>query len=260
MLSGGAVPNRTEPVAPRFRLLGPFEVTTMDGQVVPFSRRQERILLSILLLQPGAAVTTDHLCELLWDGSLPNQARQLMHTHMFRIRTALAAGDHGPTVVSHRYGYSVDVDRDAVDVHRFRVLLRRADATSDLGDREGLLSEALGLWRGPALHDASSALRAQLCADLDLLRAGAIEDRLEANLQLGRHWEVVPDLAPLTAEHPFNERLAGLYMRALHRMGRTVDALHVYGQLRRRLADEFGLDPGGELQRLFLSMVRGEPG
>ena len=246
----------------RFLVLGPVEVHTGDGRVLTLSRRHERCMLAILLLEPGRVVTTDRLCELLWEESRPSQARQAVRSYAARIRGVLAAadGEHRVTLISDRGGYLLTVAPDAVDAHRFRLLLDRATHTDDLPERDRLLREALALWRGPALHNAASGrVRDRICADLDELRLHAIEESLAVGLELGRHRDVLPELARLTGEHPLRERIVELYMRGLYHAGRTAEALDVYTRTRTQLADQLGLDPGAALQRLHRTILRGEP-
>jgi DNA-binding SARP family transcriptional activator/tetratricopeptide (TPR) repeat protein len=247
----------------RFRLLGPVEIESEDGGVQVLARRRERCLLAILLLERDRLVPVDRLCELLWDGDPPDNARRMLHSHVARIRATLdraGAAGHGVAVVSQRDGYLMRVDADLVDAHQFRSLLDRAAATADLSRRDSLLGEALELWRGPALHHAASnRLRDLLCRELEELRLGAVEESIATGLALGRHRELTPELVRLTASHPSRERLVELYMLALYRAGRTADALDVYAKTRAQRAEELGLDPSERLQRLHEAILRGEP-
>jgi DNA-binding SARP family transcriptional activator/Tfp pilus assembly protein PilF len=245
-----------------FRLLGPVEVETGDGRLLTLPRRQERCLLAILLLEAGRTVSMDRLCDLLWEDNPPDQARQAVRTYVARIRALLAqaGGEDATALVAAGGGYVLRVEPDTVDAHRFRRLLDEAAKTADLAERDRLLREALGLWRGPALQSAASdRLRERLCADLDELRLHAVEELLATGLELGRHRDLLPELARLGAEHPTRERLVELHMLALYRDGRTAEALDVYSRARARLADELGLDPGPALQDLHTAVLRGEP-
>jgi DNA-binding SARP family transcriptional activator/Tfp pilus assembly protein PilF len=247
----------------QFRLLGPIEVHADDGSVHGLPRRQERALLAILLLEAGRTVSIDRLCELLWEDNEPDQARKAIRTLAARIRAMLiqAGSAHAAVrLVSDRGGYTLKVDPDAVDAHRFRTLLDRARQTADLCERDRLLREALTLWRGPALHNVvSEPLRQRLCAELDEQRLQAVEASIAAGLDLGRHEQLLPELARLGAEHPVRERLVELHMRALHHAGRTAEALELYRQARTRLADELGLDPGRPLRELHQAILQGDP-
>src|SRR5439155_3213637 len=205
-----------------------------DGRVLTMPRRQERCLLGILLLEAGRAIPLERLRELLWEDAVPRQPHQAIRTYVARIRALLVsagAQEHGVSLTAHRGGYALKVDPDAVDVHRFRRLLAAAGESADLPERDRLLREALALWRGPALHNAApDRLRERLCADLDELRLRAVEESLAAGLDLGRHPQLLPDLARLNAEHPYRDRLVELQMLALYRLGRAAEALDVYRQ------------------------------
>jgi DNA-binding SARP family transcriptional activator len=247
----------------QFRVLGPVEVEASDGRVLRLARRQERTVLAILLLAAGRMLPMDRLCELLWEEDPPRQARQTIRTYVARIRALLAdagAQEHGVELVADQGGYRLTVAPDTVDALLFRTLVERAGQVADLSERDRMLREALGLWRGPALHQAApDALRQRLCADLEELRLRAVEESFATGLTLGRDRELLPQLARLLAEHPVRERLVELHMLALYRQGRTTEALEVYDRAGDRLRDELGLDPGPGLRQLHLAVLRGEP-
>jgi DNA-binding SARP family transcriptional activator/tetratricopeptide (TPR) repeat protein len=246
----------------RLRVLGPVEIESGDGQVHSLPRRQERALLAILSLEAGRTVAVDRLCDLLWDDNPPARARRAVHAHVAHIRAALVrAGAAEVELVTDRDGYRLRADPDTVDAHRFRGLVERAAATADPQQRDRLLREALALWRGSALHQAAASerIRQRLCADLEEQHLQAIEASIATGLELGRHRELVAELARLTAEHPTRERLVELHMLALYRSGRTVEALDVYTRTRARLADQLGLDPGPALRQLQQAILRGTP-
>jgi DNA-binding SARP family transcriptional activator len=247
----------------RFRVLGPVEVHTDDGRILTLPRRQERCLLAILLLAAGQAVPADRLCDLLWPDHPPQQPQRVLRSQIARLRSLLrqaGAAEHGVALTSRQRGYLLTVDPDTVDAHRFRCLLDAATRTADLPEREALLNAATAEWHGPALHHAATdELRQRLCADLDELRLHAIEESIATGLELGRHRELLPELARLNAEHSICERLIELHMLALYRTGRTADALDVYTHARTRLADTLGIDPGPDLQQTHMAILRGEP-
>jgi DNA-binding SARP family transcriptional activator/tetratricopeptide (TPR) repeat protein len=246
-----------------FRILGPVEVESDDGGVHTLTRRQERGVLAVLLLNPGRAVPVDRFIGLLWDDHPPGNPRQALHSHISRIRRLLdqaGAADHDITLTSHRHGYQLTLDPELVDAHRFRRLVNAATQTVDLSERDRLLSEALALWRGPALnHPTSDPLRQRLCADLDELHLQAHELAIATGIDLGRHQQLLPDLARLAAEHPTRQRLTELHMHALHRAGRTADALDIYQATRLRLADTLGIDPDPALRHLHTAILRDQP-
>jgi DNA-binding SARP family transcriptional activator/tetratricopeptide (TPR) repeat protein len=249
---------------PRFRLLGPVEVDASDGRVLRMARRQERCMLAVLLLAVGQAVPFDRLCDLLWDGNVPARAKPAIRSHAARIRAMLtnagAAGGTGAILVARRGGYLLAVEPEFVDAHRFRLLVEEARSAGDPAVRDRLLRGALVLWRGAALQDAASGrVRQRLCAELDELRRTAVEESLAAGLDLGRHEDLLPELARLVGAEPLHERLVELHMLALYQAGRTSDALDAYTRVRRHLAEELGVDPNPALQRLQLAILRGVP-
>jgi DNA-binding SARP family transcriptional activator/tetratricopeptide (TPR) repeat protein len=245
----------------QFRVLGPVEVVTDDGRLITPSRRRERCLLAVLLLEPGHVVPAHRLTDLLWDNQPSEHARRALYAHVARLRAVLADADgSGVALISHGEGYLLRVQPDTIDAHQFRDLVEQAAATPDLDQRAERLRSALALWRGPALHNAATdRLRERLCTDLEELRLHAIEESLATGLALGRHGALISELAQLTAAHPLRSRLTRLYMLALHHTGRGADALDVYTAARTRLIEELGLDPDPELQRLHRAILRGEP-
>jgi DNA-binding SARP family transcriptional activator len=240
-----------------FRLLGRVEAER-GGRAVPLGRKRERCLLALLLLEPHTVVGTQRLLDLLWDDAAGESAKTQLHSHVSRLRKALA-GDESVRLVARDGGYSAEVDPQSVDAHRFRALVTDARMLRDPAERSALLREALALWRGPVLADvASDRLRDRVAAELTELRLVATELAVEADLDLARHEEVIGELLAFTVEHPLRERPVGQLMLALCRSGRQADALQHYQQLRERLADELGSDPSPPLQRLHEKILRGE--
>jgi DNA-binding SARP family transcriptional activator len=239
-----------------FRLLGSVQIQRTSGQLIQLTRRKERLALAILLLQPGQVVTADRLIDLLWMQTPPAGARTSLQTVMSRIRAALRSpvdGDPGEPVqlLARGDGYLLRARPDSVDLQRFRALVGQARTISDPEARSARLASALDLWRGPALADAANDLvRAQVCVDLEEARFAAISDRIDADLAMGRHAEVISELSSLVAEHPLRENLHGQLMVALYRCGRRADALDAYRRARKLLAAELGLDPGPRLREL----------
>jgi DNA-binding SARP family transcriptional activator/tetratricopeptide (TPR) repeat protein len=260
--------NRTKPdsrdphdTSVRFRVLGPVEIENGVGVLAP-TRRKERCLLAVLLLDCGRVVPVDRLCDLLWDGDPPVQARQAVRSQIAHLRALLrrVGADRDVELVSDGEGYMLDLAPGTVDAHRFRALVEQAGRTTDLSGRDRLLSDALDLWRGPALHNAASdRQRQRLCADLDELRLHAVEELLAARLALGRDRDLIPELARLSVDHPVRERLVEMHVLALYRQGRVTEALEVYHRARSRLAEELGLDPGPALRELHQAVLHGVP-
>ncbi|MEU8103987.1 BTAD domain-containing putative transcriptional regulator [Nonomuraea muscovyensis] len=241
-----------------FRLLGPVEIRSSQGEVIRLRRRQERLALAVLLLEPQRMITTERLIDLLWGQAPPSTARATLQTLMSRIRSALrsAGADEPVPLPALGGGYCLQVRPESVDLHRFGMLIDEARAVKEPNLRAARLAEALALWQGPALADAASgALRERLCGSLEEARFAAISDRIDAELVAGRHAELVGELSGLIEEHPLRERLHGQLMIALYRCGRRADALEVYQRARRLLISELGLEPGPQLRELETSII-----
>ena len=236
------------------RLLGPLEVRDGDG-VISLPRRQQRALLAALALRAGEVVSTDRLVADLWGESAPASATGSLQNTVSALRKVVGRD----VLVTQAPGYRLAVARDAVDSHRFERLLRAAREAEPTATAR-LLREALDLWRGPALADLEEEDFARLEASrLDELRVAAQEERIDAELALGRHAAVVGELEQLVTLHPLRERLRGQLMLALYRCGRQAEALEVYRAARLALADELGLDPSPELQELERRVLRQDP-
>jgi predicted ATPase/DNA-binding SARP family transcriptional activator len=248
-----------------FGILGPTQVQLADGRRVAVGGPRLRALLALLLLDAGQVVTAERLIDGLYGEHPPSGATNALQSQVSRLRHLLRDQDRtGALVEFHPAGYRLAVDPADVDAHRFERLVaegRRAVAVGDHRRAAPLLREALALWRGPALADARDAPFAQAqAARLEELRLGAIEDRAEAELALGRHRGLVAELQQLVAAHPLRERLRGQLMRALYGAGRQAEALAVFEDARRTLAEELGADPSAELAAVHLDVLRADPG
>jgi DNA-binding SARP family transcriptional activator len=234
-----------------------------DGNPVGVGTRKQRFVLAVLALHANHLVTVDRLIDLLWPDQPPATARGLIHGHISGLRAVLTnTGDLANRVSLHREGpgYLLTCDPTAIDAHRFTHLVTQARAEPDPTGQLTILDQALQLWRGPALADtAPEPVRSMLCRHLDETRLTASEHRLAALLDLARHDEAVPDLTRLAANHPDRHRITELLMTALHGSGRTTDALALYRDTKRRLAEDQGLDPPPKLQQLELAILRGQP-
>ncbi|WP_330272863.1 AfsR/SARP family transcriptional regulator [Lentzea sp. NBC_00516] len=232
-----------------FGLLGELSI---DNGAVALKAGKLRGLLAALLLHAGKPVSQTELIERIWDEP-PARACSTLQVYVVRLRHAL--GSLGTSVLRSSTGYRIDVDADRVDLHRFRGLAGRhdTDARTELGD----LREALSLWRGPALADVvSEALRFE--ADrLEEERLVAVERRIELEIELGAHRELVPELRALARRHPLRERFAEFLMLALHRGGRSADALAIYRDVHRMFADELGVRPGRRMAELHDQILCG---
>ena len=235
-----------------FGLLGPLTVVEAGTDVTP-ARPKQRALLSLLLLRRGEVVPGAQLIEALWGEQPPDTAQTALHGHVSALRKLLGAD----RIRTRPPGYLLQVWPGEVDLARFESLIAEARARDDPVERSARLLDALSLWRGEPLADLhGEAFAEREIARLEELRLAALEDRIDADLALGRHHELVPELEPLVAEHVFRERLRGQLMLALYRCGRQADALHVFQSGRRALVEELGIDPGPALQQLELRILR----
>jgi DNA-binding SARP family transcriptional activator len=234
-----------------FRILGPIEVLDR-GAGLPLGGRNQRALLALLLLHADEVVPTDRMIEAVWGERPPRTALTSLQNSVSQLRKLL-----GPErIVTKPPGYALRLRDDLVDVDRVRELVDDARA-AEPGRRASLLLEAESLWRGPSLADFTYDGFAQTAiAQLEELRLGVIEERIDAEIELGRHAELLGELEARVAEHPLRERLRAQLMLALYRSGRQSDALHAYQEARRVLLEELGIDPGPALQRLHGAILR----
>ena len=244
-----------------YRILGPLEVVD-EGEPVPLGRLKERLVLAILLLHANEFVSRERLIDELWGESPPPTAKKAVNVYVSQLRKALARNGHDPIATADG-GYRLGVDADELDVARLRQLLATARERATAGEPEAaaeLLREALGLWRGPTLAGLllESHGRDEI-AQLDELRLTALMDRIDCDLALGRHEEVLGELHVLVGEHPLRERLRAQQMLALYRADRQAEALEAYQQARQTLVDELGIEPSPALQRLQQGILRHDP-
>lgn len=236
------------------RLLGPLEAVR-DGRTLELGGAQQRALLAVLLLHRGAVVSADVLIDQLWDRRPPPTAAKTVHVYVSRVRKVLGDG----VLLTRGHGYLLAVEPAQVDAERFESLADAGNEALHEGDPRTAaerLREALSLWRGPALADFTYAPFAEShIARLEERRLAALEDRIEAELELGRHAALVGELEELVREHPLRERLLAQLMLALYRSGRQADALATYRRARETMIDELGLEPGSRLRQLELAML-----
>lgn len=238
-------------------MLGPFEARH-EGQLVEIgSRRQERCLLGVLLLDLGHRVPTDRLIDLLWNGCPPVSARGAVHTYISRLRASLAP--YRVRISTRGDGYLVEADGHRVDVEEFVQLTREANAAVAPADRVRLLDRALALWRGPLLADAADdELRERLHGPAEELRLVGVALRAEAELALGQHSRAISELTPLAARYPTREQLVATLMTALYQGDRPADALRLYRATRKVLVDDLGIEPGPRLREVHRRILRGD--
>jgi DNA-binding SARP family transcriptional activator len=241
-----------------FRILGPLEVVE-DGRALSLGSRKQRALLALLLLHAGKVVSRDRLIDDLWHGEPPAAAETTLRSHISRLRSALGAS----RLLSRAPGYTLVLAPEELDATRCERLLADGRETLAEGravDAAEVLRSALALWRGSALADVAYEPFAQgEIARLEELRLAVLEERIEADLAVARHADLVGELEGLVAEHPLRERLRGQLMLALYRSGRQADALESYQQARRVLTEELGLDPSEPLKDLQRAILAHDP-
>jgi DNA-binding SARP family transcriptional activator/tetratricopeptide (TPR) repeat protein len=251
----------------QFRILGPLEVWNGD-QRIALSAPKPRALLAILLLHADQVVSTDRLIDELWGERAPPTARNIIQGYVAELRRALQGGQDvlapaGHLLVTSPPGYRLQVTPGALDLHRFEELFAQAKAAireAAPDQAAGLLRAALRLWRGPVLANVAETPSVQTAVQkLEERRLAALEERIEAELALGGHSDLVGDLRGLVAEFPFRERLRGQLMTALYRAGRQAEALQAYQDARRVLVEELGIEPCTELQRLHQAILAADP-
>ncbi|HEU5211459.1 MAG TPA: BTAD domain-containing putative transcriptional regulator [Gaiellaceae bacterium] len=246
----------------QYRILGPLEVVDEGGEPVALRRLKERLVLAILLLHANEFVSHDRLVDELWGEAPPPTARKAVYVYVSQLRKALARNGHDP-IATVDGGYRLDVDSGRLDVSRMQQLLasaRECAAAGELDAAAERLRETLGLWRGPTLAGLllESHSRDEI-AQLDELRLTTLMERIDCDLALGRHEDVLGELRVLVAEHPLQERLRGQLMLALYRAGRQADALDAYQEARDALVEELGIEPSPALQRLQKGILMQDP-
>lgn len=238
-----------------FSVLGPLEAV-VEGRSVPLPAAKPRALLALLLLNRNRVVPVGQLIEELWSGEPPETAMKALQVYVSQLRKAIGAD----RVLTKPPGYSLRVDKGELDLDRFEQLVREGRERLGAGDAKEAaerLEQALALWRGPALAEfGSEPFARDAGARLEESRLEAIEGRIEADLALGRHAQLVSELEQLVARHPYRERLRGQLMLALYRSGRQAEALDVYRRTRETLVDELGIEPSQELQELERAILR----
>ncbi|MFF1823114.1 BTAD domain-containing putative transcriptional regulator [Kribbella sp. NPDC058245] len=236
-----------------FRLLGTLEVHA-GGAEIKLVRRQERLLLAVLLLRANELTPTDQLIDLIWPDDPPADARGSLQVYVSRLRKAGIAIDGG------RDGYAVRAPAGSTDLDRFRVGVAQARALPDPAGRGSALRTALELWRGELLPEVvDRTVRDRLCVPVEEERRGAVDERIQADLAAGLHTELLDELPAVVEADPTREITVAAWMTALHLTGRRQDALDVYADVAARLSDQFGLEPAPALRRLYLAILRNDP-
>ncbi|KOU20012.1 hypothetical protein ADK52_27565 [Streptomyces sp. WM6372] len=253
----------------KIQVLGPLSAEVNGGSIVPTAGKPRQIL-ALLALYPGRVMPVQTLMEEIWGTDLPQSALTTLQTYILQLRrrlgTAMGPGVPGSAkdVLATRHGgYLLQIPPDAVDVHAYESLVVGGQHAYEDGDDEraaDLLRKALGLWNGPALVDVRVGPILEIeVMRLEESRLVTVERRIDADLRLGRHVEVIAELTELIARHPQHEGLHSQAMVALYRSGRQATALDVYRRLRNRLIDDLGVEPSPQLQRLHQAMLTVDP-
>ncbi|MEN3360604.1 MAG: hypothetical protein V7637_4586 [Mycobacteriales bacterium] len=245
----------------RFRVLGPLQVLDGDTPVV-LPTGKVSVLLAALLLRANQVVPSGQLVDWLWGPDLPADPRRALQVTVARLRHALGGDEDASVVATHTAGYRIGASARTLDLLRVRELLAHAKsvAGSDPAAESAYLAEALSLWQHPVLPELpSDGLRRDEAGRLDEEWADTVQRRIEVDISLGRHRELVGELTGLVALFPLRERLRAQLMVALYRSGRQADALAQYDQLRRQLGEDLGADPGPEIRQLHQQILTAAP-
>ena len=253
----------------RIQVLGPLSAEVNGGSIVPTAGKPRQVL-SLLALYPGRVMPVPTLMEEIWGTEPPQSALTTLQTYILQLRrrlgTAMGPGAPGAAkeVLATRHGgYLLQIPDDSVDVHDYERLTREGQAAFESGESQiaaDRFRAALDLWRGPALVD----VRVGPILDIEVMRLEesrlvTVERRIDVDLRLGRHTELLAELAELMARHPQHEGLHSQAMVALYRSGRQAKALDVYRRLRGRLIEDLGVEPSPQLQRLHQAMLMVDP-
>lgn len=243
----------------QFRILGPLEIEHAGQSVRIGGVRQQRAL-ALLLVNANTVVPFNHLVDVLWEEP-PRSTRQQIHNVIGGLRRTLRAASNGVAVVTTEIGYRISLPPDSLDAHRFQSCIRAAELAEAAGrphQAVAQLGEAAALWRGPALAGLDGNHLTGVATRLNEQRLIAVERLMALRLDLGESDSLISELLELVAEQPLRESLRHSLVLALSRSGRQADALDVYGQGRRLLAEELGIDPGPRLRRLHELVLAGD--
>ena len=239
------------------RLLGPLEIEHA-GRPVALGGRAQRALLARLLLDVNRTVSVDRLVEDLWGETAPATAQKMVQIYVSMLRKALPEG----VLVTRSPGYAVVLEPEAIDLVRFEHLRERGRAALAAGSASvasDLLRQALGLWKGPALAEFAEPFAEIEARTLEDQHLACLEDRIDADLAVGRDSSLIGELEALVARNPLRERPRGQLMVALYRAGRQADALARHRHFREMLADELGIEPSPALRELERRILQHDP-
>src|ERR1700722_4336279 len=249
------------------QLLGPLSASLGTRTVTPNAAKQREIL-ALLALNAGRIVTVSTVIEELWGDHPPRSSATTLQTYIFHLRSSLAVDTPRERVASEilrtrHSGYQLECSTDVEEFRRLPRAGREGGGGGEAGDPQTvseLLGRALDLWRGPALVDVRQGRILETeAASLEETRLGVLERRIQADLALHRHGDILGELTMLTAQHPMNENFRGFLMIALYRAGHVARALDAFQQLRTILGDELGIDPSPWIRRLHQAILSGDP-
>jgi SARP family transcriptional regulator, regulator of embCAB operon len=245
------------------QLLGPLSAALGTRTITPNAAKQREIL-ALLALNAGRVVTVSTLIEELWGDRPPRSSATTLQTYIFHLRNSLAVDVPrervaGELLRTRHSGYQLEC---TTDIDEFRRLARAGREAAEAGNPQAvseLLGRALDMWRGPALADVRQGRILETeAASLEETRLGVLERRIQADLALNRHADILGELTMLAARHPMNENFWGLLMTALYRAGYVARALDTFQRLRTILGDELGIDPSPRMQRLHQAILSGD--
>lgn len=250
------------------RILGPLEVSIGGESIVPTASKPRQVL-AMLALNAGNVVTSAMLMEEIWGNRPPRSATATLQTYMLQLRKNIkrALGDDSHSskevLVTKQTGYLLNIPRESIDAVRYDRLAARgrsAAASGDYATAGRIITEALGLWRGPALVDITAGSQLEIEAlRLEEIRLADLTLRIDADLYLGRHNQLLGELAALCARHPFMENFCAQHMLALYRSDQQGRALEVYHTTRTTMSEQLGVDPSPRLRHLYHLMLTGDP-
>ncbi|TCK22201.1 AfsR/SARP family transcriptional regulator [Pseudonocardia endophytica] len=254
-------------------MLGTLTVRAEDGSDITPSAGKPRQVLATLAASPGQVVTVDTLVEELWGEQPVRSAATTIQTYVMQLRRLIAGTTTGSraersarakdVLQTCHTGYRLAVEPTVVDLTRFLERAESGRRAADLGDDAGaaeILRDALDLWRGPVLIDVNTGPVLRLeTTRMDEHRLTVLETCIDAEIRLGRHTGLLAELTTLCGRHPMHEGLAARLMLALHRSGRSSEAMRVFATLRRHLVDELAIEPSAPVQRLHSGILDGDP-
>lgn len=244
----------------RFNLLGSFEIRSQDGDVVRLPAGRARTVLALLSLRAGQVAASDRLIDAAWNGAPPASATTRLHGLISDLRRALPT-EAGAVILTRGAGYLLDVTGEEIDLFQARTLISLARSHRDRGaaaTAARIMAQALGLWRGTPFDGLDCTELQSEAVLIDQVRVDALEEFAELELGLGRHAALASRLIEWAARYPLREGLVGCLMRALARSGRQAEAMAAYHELRRRLADELGVDPAPPVQVIYRCILEGD--